>query len=68
MSSPLFIRFSYSVRLFLEMCFTTTIQHSQADRIDGQITQTKAELSRLLEALDLTVDEVIDVKEDDEES
>lgn len=47
------------------MYFTIAIQRSQADRIDGQITQTKAELSRLLGALGLTVDEVIDVKEDD---
>lgn len=47
------------------MYFTITIEHSQADRIDGQITQTKVELSRLLEALGLTVNEVIDVKEDD---
>jgi hypothetical protein len=37
----------------------------QADRIDGQITQTKAELSRLLEILCLTAEEVMEVKEDD---
>jgi hypothetical protein len=36
----------------------------QADRIDGQITQTKAELSRLLDILCLTAEEVMEVKED----
>jgi hypothetical protein len=37
----------------------------QADRIDGQITQTKAELSRLLDILCLTAEEVMEVREDD---
>ena len=36
----------------------------QADRIDGHITQTIAELSRLLDILCLTAEEVMEVRED----
>ena len=57
------VRHSF-LRLNVAYSFYSFYSFLQADRIDGQITQTKAELSRLLDILCLTAEEVMEEKED----